>query len=150
VGKRGPKSALELAHLRESAGDGLERIERAPAPYDLTDAQAQLWEAIVSRLPASWFPVETWPLLAQYVRHVDASRRVAMLIEQEVNPTPDADGQVPELDLNNYRRLLVMQALESRAMMSLATKMRLTQQSTRSIAAVKPLAPVARRRPWEG
>jgi hypothetical protein len=134
VGKRGPKSALELAHLRESAGDGLERIERAPAPYDLTDAQAQLWEAIVSRLPASWFPVETWPLLAQYVE----------------NPTPDADGQVPELDLNNYRRLLVMQALESRAMMSLATKMRLTQQSTRSIAAVKPLAPVARRRPWEG
>ena len=67
---------------------------------------------------------ETHDMLAQYCRHVISSRHVADLIEmltaQEVFAAKD------------YDRLLKMQEREGRAMSALATRMRLSQQSTYS------------------
>lgn len=101
---------------------GLHVIERPRPPADLTDEQADEWRAVANSLPADWFGRETLPMLAQYCRHVVASKRVAALVAQ-----CEAGD---ELDLRNYDRLLKMQEREGRAITSLATKMRISQQST--------------------
>ena len=116
----------------------IETVPRPDAPYDLTDEQSTEWWAVVNRMPADWFPRETHGILAQYCRHVVAARRVAQLIEQAVNAEP--------FDVTEYQRLLTMQDRESRAQASLASRMRLTQQSTYDRTKKKP---IAGRKPWE-
>jgi hypothetical protein len=91
------------------------------------------------RLPADWFPRETHALLTQYCRHVVAARRVAQLIE-------GAEGAA-EFDVETYERLLRMQEKEGRAVSSLGTRMRITQQATvkHEQARKPPVVP----KPWD-
>jgi len=103
-------------------------VERPEPPYELTDEQADEWRLIVGGLPADWFPRETHGLLAQYVRHRVSAKRIAMLLAEIETPGRTRDGDTG-LDLEAYDRLLRMQERESRALASLATKMRLSQQT---------------------
>lgn len=134
VQKRGRKSAASLAVV--TGGLSIPRLE---PPEDLTDEQVHEWRAVVDRLPADWFPRETQALLAQYCRHVVAARRVAQLIER----CEAAD----DFDLAEYDKLLHMQEREGRAMTSLATKMRISQQAT--VRAEKARKPPVQAKPWE-
>lgn len=135
MGSRGRKSAqsLEVANLSE-----VETVPRPDAPYDLTDEQTEEWWAVVSRMPADWFPRETHGLLAQYCRHVVAARRVAQLIAK-------AEGS-KDLDVEEYDRLLKMQEREGRAISSLATRMRISQQASYDKTRKKGSQV---RKPWE-
>lgn len=133
--QRGRKSAASL----EVVSSNISPIERPPVPDDLTDEQAEVWRKITNRMPADWFPAETWPLLAMYCRHVVTARRVAQLIEQA--------EESPDTEVETLDRLYKMQERESRAMASLATKMRITQQTTYDKSRKKP---VQVRKPWEG
>jgi hypothetical protein len=134
--QRGRKSVASLTVISSS---DVETLRRPDPPEELTEEQAAEWQAVVNRLPADWFPRETHQLLAQYCRHVVCARRVAQLIEQA-----EADD---EFDIKYYAQLLRMQELESRAMSSLATRMRMTQQATvRAELARKPLVLP---RPWD-
>lgn len=133
--QRGRKSAASL----EVVASNVSAIERPPVPDDLSDEQAAVWQKITNRMPADWFPAETWPLLAMYCRHVVAARRVAQLIEQEET----SEG----VDIEALDRLYKMQEREGRAMSSLATRMRLTQQATYDKSRKKPMQV---RKPWEG
>jgi len=117
--KRGQKSSAELATIGPAGIVTMRRPEPTP---DMTQEQGEVWQSVVNRLPAEWFPAETLPMLAQYCRHVVSSRHVAQLIERAMS-----DG---EFDLDEYNRLLIMQEREGRAMSSLASRMRLTQQSS--------------------
>lgn len=127
MGARGRVSAAS----REVAKVGkVETIQRPDAPYDLTDEQSEEWWAVVNRLPADWFPRETHGVLAQYCRHVVTARKVAQLIT--------ACESEPDLDLGQYDQLLKMQEREGRALSSLATRLRITQQATVSAKAKKP------------
>lgn len=136
MGTRGRRSSASLEVTQDGS---IERVARPDAPYDLTDLQTEEWWAIVERLPADWFPRETHSVLAQLCRHVVAARRVAQLIA--------ACEAEDELDLAQYDQLLRMQERETRCMTSVATKLRITQQSTRSDKAHKPSQV---RKPWEG
>jgi len=89
-------------------------------------------------MPADWFGAETYPLLVQYCRHVVSSDRVAQLIA-----AAEAGDQ---FDVREYDQLLKMQEREGRAMSALATRMRLTQQTTYDKSKRKPSAA---KRPWE-
>lgn len=111
-------------------------VPRPASPDDLTDEQAHEWDAIVSRMPADWFPRETHGLLAQYCRHVVAARRIAQLIERQ-------DGY----DLGEYDQLLKMQEREGRALSSLATRMRITQQTQWGEQKGRKSKP--EKKPWE-
>lgn len=126
MGARGPKSIAAYA-----AQAVVEAVERPDAPYDLTDAQAIVWRGVVNQLPADWFPAETWPMLSQYCRHVVSSQHVAKLIH-------DLEAKTDGFDVNEYDQLLRMQEREGRALSSLATRMRLTQQSTYDKSKTKP------------
>jgi hypothetical protein len=129
----------DSAAANEIAAIGkLETVQRPDAPYDLTDEQVDEWRAVVARLPADWFTRETHALLAQYCRHVVRARRIAQLIDQAEKSDP--------FDVKEYRDLLRSEEEQSRAIASLATRMRLTQQTTYDKSKKKP---ASGRKPWE-
>lgn len=132
--QRGRKSAAELA----TVPNVVEVVPRPVAPDILTDEQAEEWDCVVSRMPADWFPRETHGLLIQYCRHVVTARRVAELIENEQG--------AEVLDIENYDRLLKMQEREGRALSSLATRMRISQQAKFDKTKKTPKTV---RKPWE-
>lgn len=132
---RGRTSAAALAVATVGK---IETVQRPDAPYDLTDEQSDEWWAIVNRMPADWFPRETHGMLSQYCRHVVSARRVAQLIEQAMG----ADA----FDVEAYNQLLIMQEREGRALSSLATRMRLSQQTTYDKSKKKP---ASGKKPWE-
>ncbi len=135
MGTRGPRSNASLSVV--SSGP-LETINRLSPPPELTKEQAAEWLQVVNRLPADWFGRETQGLLAQYCRHIVAARRVADLIG-----AAEADE---ECSIKDYDRLLKMQEREGRAISSLATKMRISQQATYDKSKKKP---AQARKPWE-
>ena len=127
MGTRGRKSGASLQVVRP---EDVERLARPEPPSHLTDEQAEEWRAVVDTLPAEWFSRETHSMLAQYCRHVVTARRVSQMIDSaESEAAPDID----QLD-----KLYKMQEREGRAMSSLATRMRMTQQATYDKSRKKP------------
>jgi hypothetical protein len=119
---RGRDSGAALAVVQFQAAAGpVEAVKRPEPPEELSAEQIAEWWAVVNSMPADWFPRETHGMLAQYCRHIVASRRVAELIA-----SIEAEKQ---FDLVAYDRALKMQEREGRAMTSLATKMRISQQT---------------------
>lgn len=117
--QRGRKSnaALSVASSRT-----VQAIPRPGAPTDLNLEEKKIWLAIVTRMPADWFQVENYPLLKGYCRHVAAADEVAAIIE--------AFKKSESFDLKDYDILMRIQRMEVAAASSLATRMRLSQQST--------------------
>lgn len=115
----------------------IEVVERIKPPHDLHDEEVEVWAAIVSAHPADWFSASSAPLLAQLCRHTIHARRVAELIERTI----------AAISVDDYDKLLKMQERESRAMASLATKLRLTPQATTNHRGNKVALPAFK--PWE-
>ena len=136
MGARGPKSAAALAVIGLG---GISAIKRPDPPLEVTGEQADVWRDVVEDLPADWFRPSNHALLAQYCRHVVASRRVAQLIE--------AEEQSNWFTLERYDFVLRMQEREGRALSSLATRMRLTQQAMFDEKKRKPQT--SGKKPWE-
>lgn len=136
MAKRGrvPAASLAVASIAT-----IETIERPDAPYDLTDEQADEWWAVVNRMPADWFPRETHGMLAQYCRHVVRARRLAQLLNK-LETSED-------VDVKEYRDLLRSEEEQSRAISSLATRMRISQQAT--VRAEQARKPTMMKKPWE-
>lgn len=119
MGARGRKSSAELTIVGSHT---LEPVERPQAPPDLTKEQASEWSAIVNRMPSDWFGPESYPILAQYCRHIVSARRVADIVAR-------FEGCDGPFDFGAYEKALRCQDRESKALANLATKMRLSQQS---------------------
>jgi hypothetical protein len=136
MGERGRPSAASLAVVR--AGP-VETVERLRPPHDLLDEEVEIWAAVVAQEAADRFSPSTGPLLAQYCRHVVGARRVAELLERAT-----AD---PNLSIEDYDKLLRMQARESQAIATLATKMCIAQRATVNWRGNKK--PIAGGKPWE-
>jgi hypothetical protein len=121
---------------------------RPPAPDNLTEEQRAEWEAITRRLPGDFFPRECHPLLVAYVQHVSTLRLLSAEVDKfKVEWLSEGVG------LTSYDKLLAMRERESRALSSLATRLRLSPQSryhqrTAANAAAKP-GFVRGRAPWE-
>ena len=113
--KRGRKSSAELSIAPISV-----EARRPSAPAALTENQARIWQDIVETQPGGWFRPAEEPLLVAFCRHVDAANAVA----REINAFDSGSSDSGVLD-----RLLRMHERETRAMSSLATRMRFTQQS---------------------
>lgn len=136
MGTRGRKSAASLEVLSPNA---VSSVQRPDAPYDLTDEESAEWWAVVNRLPADWFPRETQPLLAQFCRHVVGARRVAQMVAQF--------EKAEDLDITALDKLYKMREREGRAMSSLATRLRITQQST--VKHEQARKPSLVKKPWD-
>lgn len=117
MGTRGRKSAAELGVI-----PGIP--QRPEPPDELTPQQAEEWREIVDRMPVDWFRREIHPLLCSYCRHVTNARHIAGLIEA-AHDLDIGDRKA----LMRFNRLLGMQERQSSALMGLATRLRLTNQS---------------------
>jgi|SRR5690606_2101386 len=93
--------------------------ERLVPPDDLTPDQAARWRAVVDSKPVEWFGPDSAPLLKEYVRAEAMCDLLAVQIEAAM-----AGGEPGEI-----KALLDMRDKESKRLTSLATKLRLTQQS---------------------
>jgi hypothetical protein len=118
----------------------LDRTERQHAPHELNDEETEIWFAVVNSMPAEWFSPSTVPLLTQYCRHTIHAKRIAELLEQAMSSK--------NLVIDDYSELLKMQDRETRAITLLASKMRISQQSTISDTAKKTTHSSARK-PWQ-
>ena len=135
MGKRGKKSSADLAIVTDQT---IVAIERPIAPAELTDEQRYEWLKVTNRMPADHFPAETHALLSQYCRHIVDARRIAQLIDAHI--CGENFGVV------FYDGLLKMQEREGRAISSLATRMRLTQQTTQDRQSKNPASTP---KPWQ-
>ena len=130
-----------MAELTVISPAGVETIRRPSAPADLSAEQAEEWVAIVTRLQSNWFPRETHAILTQYCRHVVSARRIGQSISIMEQSTDDS------FNMEEYSQLLKLQVGESRIILSLGTRMRITQQST--VRAEQARKPSEERAPWE-
>lgn len=115
--QRGRKSTAQLSVI---AGiiDG-----RPRPPSSLSKEQAEVWDRVVGSEAQDFFKTAALKeLLAAYCRHVVR----AMWLETEIVA---AMGPGSELDLEDIDRLLKMAERETRATLSIATKLRLTNQA---------------------
>ena len=140
--KRGRKSSAELSVVVVSP-----EARRPSPPAELTEKQAQIWQDIVDTQPGGWFRPAEDPLLVAFCRHVDA----ATFISKKVDAFDFEGG-----DLSVLERLLRMHERETRAISSLATRMRFTQQSRmhartagRADSGLQSGRKLWERRPWD-
>jgi hypothetical protein len=134
--QRGKKSVAAMSVARSAVS----ATDRPKPPAELTPEQQIEWALVVNAAPADWFAPYNQLVLAQYCRHAVAARRVAQVIQQFESQD--------EIDVSDYDVLLKMQERESRVISSLATKMRLTQQSVYSARKTRPNDSVGPK-PWE-
>jgi hypothetical protein len=97
-----------------------------PEPLEeLSGEERAEWYKFTNRMPADWFPPETWPMLAQLCRHIAQARWVGQCL-QEIRT-----GCLKDLDDDALDRLRLLEGLherEGRAMTALMVRLRLTSQ----------------------
>src|SRR5262245_26000551 len=114
---------------------------RMNPPEDMNADQAELWRQIMDSKPAGWFDEGSAPLLAEFVRAVDMANRLENLIADQ---TDRGAGQ------DVLGALLRGRDMERKAIATLGTKLRLTQQSRYTPQAANTANNRAQgRRPWE-
>ena len=118
MSKRGRRSAAELSVVPLRP----EEKKLAPPPT-LTAPEALIWTAVVADTPAGWFSAAQEPLLSAYCRHVATGNLLSEWIDEQRPHVLSADA------LRKFSRLLAMRLRETAAALSVATKLRLTQQA---------------------
>jgi hypothetical protein len=113
----------------------VESIPRQRAPAELTDEQAAVWNRVTASQPADHFRKDE-DNLVQYCRHVIEARDIAgtiRMLKASISEMSSADGTSPLAVMLSATKTLdqlqKMQERESRAIATLATKMRITQQA---------------------
>lgn len=91
--------------------------QRMAPPSRLNDEQAEIWREIVAGKPADWFGADNAPLLESYCTTVWECRRV------------DAAMRLADPCLDEHAGLARTKATLQQQAMTLATKMRLTNQA---------------------
>jgi len=131
--QRGRRSIESLSVVQVAPG------ARVSAPDRLTDDQRSIWGSIVDSKPADWFGSDNLALLEQYCCVQTEARRIASKL-REISPEC----------LDDYERLIALQNRVSGQLASLATKMRLTQQSRYGARAAATASDrTAIKKPWE-
>ena len=105
-----------------SASKDIVSVARPDAPYQLDDAETTVWQRVVGGLPADWFGAESWGDLANYCRHEVRSNLLAQWLQKV--------QQQEDIDIGEYNELLKMAERESRAMASLAIRLRIAPSAT--------------------
>lgn len=121
--------------------------KRPSSPDDLTEDQALIWDSVVRSEPADFFSTSaTQGMLKNYCRHQSASDQITRVINLFQDEwLRNAEGA------KRYRDLLRAREGEARAAASMATKLRLTNQSryTPQASATASRNTAKGGKPWE-
>lgn len=113
-------------------------------PNHLNKKESGVWREIVGTKPNDWFSEENLPLLEAYCQHVILYRTVGKRLQKLRATHLDSSD-----DIDMYDKLLKMSDREAKLLSSLATKMRLTQQSRYTTkAAGTANQSSGRKKPW--
>jgi len=107
---------------------------KAEPPDYLTAEQKEVWQITVNRLGDEYFPAEVLPLLERYCCTVVVSRWLQGAISNNSLSGPERNKA-----MNDYKAFTAL-------MLQLATKLRITTQSTRRENKGKPKVNAA---PWQ-
>ena len=137
--KRGRVSAAELA-TRPVEIDAKSRPE---PPRSLSASEKQTWREIVAGLRPDWFEPENLPLLAEYIRCATLCTRLAR------------EMRSIEVSHPRFAPLFRQRMAASNSLVRLATKLRLTIQSSTTTrtdkhAGPKPLSWPVETEPFKG
>jgi hypothetical protein len=139
--KRGRKSTAELAVVQGSFGN------RPEPPSELNEDEAAAWREVVGSEPADFFSTAALRgLLVDYCRHRGTAEMLNGLIASfKPEWLKVSDGA------RRYKELLKMRESETRAAASMATKLRLTNQSryTPQAASTASRGTAKGFKPWE-
>src|SRR5882672_5103279 len=109
-------------------GVGIEPMIPGTTPEPLEELAAEErteWAKFTGRMPADWFPPETWPMLAQLCRHICQARWFGHTLQEVraglLNPTDDDQ-------LDRVERLIRCHDREGKAVVALMVKLRITSQ----------------------
>jgi hypothetical protein len=141
--QRGRRSSLAHAVVIEGVFSS-----RPEPPQELTARQVEIWRLVTASEDPNFFVTGTTRgLLADYCRRREAAETLSFLIDEfKIDWIKTADGAL------RYKQLLQMRDMEVRGTASLATKLRLTNQSRyhherATTAGRNAVAKVAK--PWE-
>jgi hypothetical protein len=140
--KRGRKSSAETAVVITGS------FGNRPEPSsDLTDRQAEIWREVVASEAADFFSTAAARnMLMDYCRHRESLEGISAIIGTfQPEWLKNSEGA------KRYHSLLRMRELETRAATSLATKLRLTNQSRYTPQAASTASRNAAKglKPWE-
>ena len=119
---------------------------RPEPPLCLNVRATDEWQRIVNRMPSDWFTDETASLLQFHCEHVAEGEAIQLMIERVRNTAMKDDESY-----KRYRELLRDKEVQTRAALSCATKMRLTQQSSYTTKASDTAKSKSNggKKPWE-
>lgn len=119
-------------------------VARLQPPDGLQPEELALWHAVVDSKPADWFGEDSAPLLREYVRAAVMCDRLDLQVKAAIAGAgePETAGLV--------KSYLDMRDKESKRLVSIGTKLRLTQQSRYTPLSANTAAKKARQaRPWQ-
>jgi hypothetical protein len=99
-------------------------LGRIEPPTSLAGEELKLWRAVVDSKPADWFGEDSAPLLTEYVRAVCHSDELDRVIK-----SMSLDDQEWVTNAKPYMDFMRIRDMEAKRAVSIATKLRLTQQS---------------------
>jgi hypothetical protein len=140
--KRGPKSQAELTVVKADFGP-----RRPEPPANLAPHEAVIWREVVDSEPVDFFATAALRgILADYCRH----RASADQVSEALGSFKPAWLKLDD-GAKRYKLLLQMRELSTRAALSTATKLRLTNQSRYLPRGAEAAGRHAARgpRPWE-
>lgn len=139
MGIRGRQSTAALAVVNPGA-------RRPEPPAGLTVAESDMWRSVVQTKPPDWFTQDTHPLLMAYCRASSAAEVIAQQVAAFLPEWMDT----PE-GLIRYDKLTQIQYRQAMLLSTLATKMRLAQQSRYNEGAAHTAAKhaIGGTKPWQ-
>src|SRR5262249_50335334 len=112
-GQRGRKSAASLSIVPVTG------IQRPEPPPEFTPEEAAVWTATTRAMRADWFGPETHPMLSALCFHVVAAKEL------------QAQLRTATIATAGYRQLLALHRAETKMILSIATKLRITPRANR-------------------
>lgn len=115
----------------------------AKPPDTLSEEQGKIWTETVASRPPGWFGKDTAPILESYCIAIARRRFISANIEHQMSLKKPSARKCAEL--------LALEVKQTQVIASLATKMRLTQQSryTPQAAATASKTVPSAKAPWE-
>lgn len=130
MAKFGPKSSAE-AEFEEKHGPVVDDGGRPPAPEKLSPEGKEVWDRVVNAMGPGYFGAETHDLLKDFCRHTVFSDRLAPMVDRALEDL-DAIGIADPEVVKASDRVAAMHERQVRAASSLATRLRITNQATRT------------------